>query len=359
MMTFNARGTKFSIPKSLLKRHPDTLLNSVCLYNNIPMDKINDGIFVDIDPSNISMIIDLYHHCDLSELKFRSIFQYMDIKFLGFDVEYDKIFPHMSEPLIYNDPEITQSIDEKIVYINIHTSDNNVITIHKYITDGWIECHLKSIILGQIDDYMIGHNENGGIDVWIGLNTFRTHCILSILRDGLNYYYYDYPLKYVENMCNISCEFDMDRITENIKIEDAYCGMFEYYRGDDYICIYDNYYIEDGSYYNLDYRYQKLNYNCEKGKEIPRIVAIVDNNLKLSNIEMEKVMTNVNALGDCYKKIAKSVTDIKNAMIYNRHISNINNKTVHENLIDHKLLYHFGLLNDDIKKQLDDRTQIN
>lgn len=370
MITFNARGTKFSIPKSLLKKYPDTLLNNICIHDNIPVDMINGGIFVDINPSNISAITDIYHYHNLNEFRIKSISQYMDLRFVGFDVEYNKILPYMTEPISCDnlgshDPTTTQLIDEKIICINIHTLENNVISIHKNITYDWIECHFKSIILGKIDDYIIDHTDNT-IDVWIGLNAFKTHYLLSILRDGLNYYYYDYPLKYIDNMDNISCDFNTDDITSIIKHDYAenpiyIHGCNEYIDNNVYIdkSEHDDYFIKFGSFSFMGKSlYHKLKDNRSRDCDISHIVALTDYNFELSNTEIKNIINNVNTLGNNHKKITKCVIDLKNLIAYNRHIFNVNDDEIHKYHITDKLLYFFGLLNDNIKKQLDERIQL-
>lgn len=345
MITFNARGTKFSMPKSLLKNYPDTLLNNICAYDNIPVDMLNDGIFIDINPSNISTIVDIYHCREMCNLDIESIMQYMDLKFIGFDVKYHKLLPYMTEPIVHHDVKFNSFCNgtkSTYAFTNIHTIDNNIITISNNVISGWIDCKFKSIVEGYIEDYVISDSGNC-IDVWIGLNAFKTHYMLSVLRDGLNYYYYDYPFTYNKKINDIST--GLRSFTDMEKID--------FFDSGDYNIDGDS---ADSSNVNyLDHKYHYLASACRKDCEIEQMIEVTDINLKLNHEEMSSIIYNIDTLRADQVDINKNISALKKAIDYNIHISNINNQSISEHFIDQKLLYFYGLLDDDSKKQLDSR----
>ena len=347
IITFSARGTRFSLPKLLLKKYPDTLLNNMCTYDSIPVDKFDGDIFIDINPLNIQTIIDIYHYGNLDDINIRSVLQYMDLKYIGFDVKYDKISEYMQEPLNYSGME-DNKVKYDYRYTNIHTADNNIIVVNSCIYDGWIDCKFKSIVVGHIEDYLINKYDDH-IDIWIGLNTFKTHYMLSILRDGLNYYYYDYPLQYNDKINDIPCDFK--NIEDNEKIN--FFDKGDYYesgiRGDYGVigasgCFFGKRIVD------MNYKYHIL--DCEHVynniDNIKRTIKAIDINFKLNHKEVANIINNT-------KKICKSISAIKNAVSYNQYILNISKQDFNEYFISNKQLYFYGILNDELKKQLDNR----
>ena len=54
IIKFSARGTDFSIPKKLLENFPESMLCIISNTNeNIPINKINECIYVDINTFSI------------------------------------------------------------------------------------------------------------------------------------------------------------------------------------------------------------------------------------------------------------------------------------------------------------------
>lgn len=321
IITFNARGTNFSIPKLLLKKYPDTLLHNICNYDSIPVDKINSDIFIDINPSSISTVIDLYHRGNVEKLYIQSISLYMDLKFLGFDVKYNEMLPYKMNPIIFDNCESdTPKINVNFEYTRIHTTDSNVIIIDNNTLNNWMNCKFKLIAIGHYEDYIIGKNTNY-IDVWIGLNTFKTHYMLSILRDGLNWYYYDYPLTYNNDVNNIG-NFNCKNIEDEKHKKNYTIGSPHGPRGD--------------------------HNDCEISKVVRTCYQKFDN-------EVEKIMCYIDIINSNHIGIFNFTKKLQDMINYNQYIFNINNKAISEYIIDDELLNFYGLLNDDIKNQLNDR----
>ena len=322
IITFSARGTKFIIPKILLKKYPDILLNNLCDDIGIPIDKINNSIIIDINPSTISILADLYYYGDATDqLKACSISEYMDLKFLGFDVKYDKLLPHMIEPIIcsHNAEETCQST-YKLNYVNIHTIDNNIIVVDRNIINSWENCKFKSIICGFHDEYIIDKHDDH-IDVSVGLNLFKTHYILSIMRDGLNYYYYDYPLVYnLDIFENIIKPISIDNIyVDNTNIE--FCDWL--------------------ARYSLPYRSNSI------------YIA------GASTIGIDDIANGVSVLKKNQDNIVRAIDTLKNIIGYNYKILNIENSKISEYMIDHKVLRFYGILGDYKQHQLATRPMDN
>lgn len=343
LITFSARGTKIFIPKALLKKYPDTLLCNICNYDNIPTDKINNEIFIDINPANISTVVKLYHNSEIEEIDINSISLYMDLKYLGFMVEYHKILPYMNDPVNYSTEVETLEINN-LEYVNIHTIENDIIIVDINTINNWIDCKFKSIIVGKYTDYIIDQ-KNDYLDIWIGLNTFKTHYILSILRDGLNWYYYDYPLTYNKNVNNIVNNYKCQNIEGSDEIE--FYGSGDYY-------FQNNIDREKNTSY-LKERYHKLRYACRNDSECDDIISTVDINFKLNKKKIKNIMNNIDIVDANQNQILNIVKELEGAMNYNQYVFDINNKNISEYVIDHKILYFYGLLNDDVKMQLENR----
>lgn len=74
-------------------------------------------------------------------------------------------------------------------YSRVHTTDNKIILvdISQLDQDNWNV--LCSILSGIMNDYIIDKNDIH-LDVWIGMTSKFLHILLSIIRDGLNWYYH-------------------------------------------------------------------------------------------------------------------------------------------------------------------------
>lgn len=56
MVKFSARGKELEIPKYLLDKYPNSLPSLLCNRNDIPVAKINEAIYLDVDPKHIESI---------------------------------------------------------------------------------------------------------------------------------------------------------------------------------------------------------------------------------------------------------------------------------------------------------------
>ncbi len=188
LVNFSARGTKFQIPRQILENKPESLLYVLSNDIDIPIDKIDECIYVDVNPIHIKSIIDYYVMDILPNIK-KDIFLYMDLKYLSLIDDFKKDVPeitlNMKFPIIY-DTIRNHSIVQK--WCRIHTIDNNIIIVDlsTFNQNGWNK--LSSIIFGFDEKYLI-HESEEYLDVWIGIEKEFVNIILSIVRDGLNWYY--------------------------------------------------------------------------------------------------------------------------------------------------------------------------
>lgn len=203
MIKFNARGTFFSIPKYLLEKKPETLLcvlASTELNASIPIDSIQESIYIDVDPKYIDDIVDYYDlHSNvddrehINDLYGRDIYMYMDMVYLGFvdigDRDNIKKFKHY--PLVTTKIDCTEkhnSIPEKSYELcDIHTSDNKIIPVNLlyYVDTNNV---LVQILHGQHEEHIL-YKKDKTVGVWLGIPETYLHPILSIIRDGIVYYY--------------------------------------------------------------------------------------------------------------------------------------------------------------------------
>lgn len=195
MINFNARGTKFMLPKNLLNKKPNSLL-SVLSNTNLPIDDLDKSIYVNIDPNHIENIVDFYM-LDLVPNMENDIFLYMDFKYIGLIDETIKKCPHipshMEFPLIFEnicDSSLPKTnIMQK--YCRIHTVDDHLIIVNLSECTCNTNYKLSSILFGFDENYLINKSDEF-IDVWIGQNKNIVNNILSIYRDEINWYYYHF-----------------------------------------------------------------------------------------------------------------------------------------------------------------------
>lgn len=190
LQKFSARGIEFIIPNIFLKNHPDSLM---CMLGNpkfdIPIDKINDAIFLDIDPCNIELVTDIYNDADILADIDLDIFQYMDLKYLNL-VNHETTAKFVEEKLDCDDQQnniINSTINNGYKYCNIHTLDSKIILLDLEFYKSCNNSLMKSILFGEKGEYIIGSTEKF-VDVWFGNTFVDTNKIISILRDGINYY---------------------------------------------------------------------------------------------------------------------------------------------------------------------------
>lgn len=183
MIKYSARGTEFTISKKLLQKYPDSLMSILeNNSNNIHKDKLNDCLFIDVNPNSIKYIVEYYNFGTYSNSG--NLFITMDLNYLGFNVD-SKTSQCVMDPIIY-DEQINNEKQECITtwnniggIINIRTTNNKIITIYKNHNE-----HFKKfidMITINITDVII----NCHIDAPDNI----THMILSVIRDGYNIYY--------------------------------------------------------------------------------------------------------------------------------------------------------------------------
>lgn len=196
LISFSARGTEFKLPQEILKKYPESLLH-ILSQSNLPVDKIDSCIYIDIDPIHINTIID-YYMMDIPighGIEKNNIFMNMDMLYLNLknessiDVRYN-----MRLPIIYNDNKNVEYQNVTQKWCKIHTRDNQTILVDLSPYRNRRKNKFLSAIFG-IDEEGVMNISNDVIDVWIGLPTFVINNLISVLRDGFNWYY-----GYLENI---------------------------------------------------------------------------------------------------------------------------------------------------------------
>lgn len=102
-------------------------------------------------------------------------------------------------------------------------------------------------------------------------------------------------------------------------------------------------------------KYHKLERVCEKECEVHDVIGAVDINSKLNKKEMKIIMNNIDTLSKNQHDIKNMIDTMNNTVKYNNYIFDINSKIISEYIISHKILYFYGLLDENIKSQLDSR----
>lgn len=189
---FCARGHNFVIPEFVLNKYPNTLLYTLST-SSFPLDKFDDHMYIDIDPDYIDIVVDYYYFGKDYVDKFylnNDIFEHhhflkMDLGYLGIIDNYcmDDI-PTMEYPVIYLKDNIQINSNHK--YCKIHTRDNYIVTI--ILNNSWNNSKMKSILFGMYKEYIIKESSDY-IDIWIELDKKYINKILSIMRDGIHFYY--------------------------------------------------------------------------------------------------------------------------------------------------------------------------
>ena len=197
IIKFSARGTEFSIPKKMLENYPESMLyiiSNTC--DQMPVDKIDECIYIDVNTFSIDTIIDYYSLRGI--MSNYDMYTCMDLKYLGINVNTMNalhIVPDcMMVPIIYNEENDANNILSKYItrykYCRLHTSNNRIIIID---ISSYSNRNIKIFESIIYTDPHEDTNETLFFDAWIGLNDRIVNIIMSILRDGLNMYY-----KYLE-----------------------------------------------------------------------------------------------------------------------------------------------------------------
>lgn len=226
MVNFNVRGTQFNIPVNILQKKPDSLL--YMLYaTKLSVDKIDCSIYIDINPEHFCDVIN-YYNLDMYPDMQNNPYLYMDLNYLGLICDTHKnvscIPFYMKQPLknCYN-----QQIIKQQKKCNIHTIDNEVIVVDLMSYNTTIYCNkdcneFTKIIFGMKQENIISISEEY-IDVWIGVDKKIINNILSIIRDGI-YWYYEFLVRHESHYNKIVikylfyfgiCDIDVQNILIN------------------------------------------------------------------------------------------------------------------------------------------------
>lgn len=189
MIKFSARGKEFRISKKSLEKYPESML---CILsdpsNNVPIDEINGSIYIDINPFSVNSIID-YYNLDKSVVEISNIYTVMDMKYLGMNVEYiHDVSPFMAHPIIYSKDVVYDAQKPTCIarYYKIHTANDKMIIIDTLLYNAKYLNILDSMI--HFDE--INNSESPMIiDVYVGVTDTIMNIMLTIMRDGLNWYY--------------------------------------------------------------------------------------------------------------------------------------------------------------------------
>ncbi len=241
LINFNARGTKFRIPFSLLEKKQHTLpyiLAKSMIDQTFVVDQLDDSIYLNICPDYIAKVIDFYDlYSDSLNKDFfkeceQNIYLYMDMMYLGILNEENnqkiKTFkPNSLPPKKKLDIEV--EINHK--YSRVHTTDNKIILvdISQLDQDNWNV--LCSILSGIMNDYIIDKN-NIHLDVWIGMASKFLHILLSIIRDGLNWYYHyieqtELEIIFDNDLHKYEYNYDYESPPDNIVWRYDYCNNLD------------------------------------------------------------------------------------------------------------------------------------
>lgn len=202
LQKFNIRGTIIEIPLLLLKRKPESLLYMLSNPSfDAPIDKINDAIYVDIDPNNIEIIVDCYNNIYLQNDDM-NIFQYMDLKYLNL-IDNTTFFD--TSMMNTNDQNsVISDITCDYKYCIIRTFDRKTILLDLTMYKGRNDNIMKSILFGKNEEYVINiDQEKKSVCVWIGMTEIYINKIISIIRDGIEWYY-PYLTSNMNNLIDVS-----------------------------------------------------------------------------------------------------------------------------------------------------------
>lgn len=327
LIYFNARGTIFSIPASLLNKYPKSLLYKFC--NCESNDIINGGIYVDVNPSCIEYIIDYYNSINYC-LDVIDVFLKIDMNYLGISLENINI-PYIMTLPIFKNKNI--SIDETVKhkYCNVHTTDNKIIIVNMSLFNNDTN-YLKLILSGHFEDYVIYKNETQ-LDVWIGVSEKYMNKLLSIIRDGINWYYL-----YLTNsnifFNNIEQLYNNNANIINLDFKKIYAI--------------DNLTTE----YDVRNYYQQNDDNLSDRSDENSVVRLIDNLMldlySYFTIIKKNINNILNHVNKSFKKIEKWIIRTNNFL---QNLEKQNNNA-DDNYKLYLYLKHFGILNDNIEKQL-------
>lgn len=230
IIEFSARGTNFSLPKKLLDKYPETMLSMLDSNVDIPIDKIDDNIYVDINPNSIGPIIDYYN---LGKCEVEDFYTLMDFRYLGLENITNNL-PYSSKEsckkndvIVSNNGELNTDIS-KYKYCRIHTADCKIIIIS-----------IMSYDINNLDvlSSMLLITENNSdttdtyVDAWIGMSERIVNIILSIIRDGIISYYRYLTYDHLHNRNIILDEYQKisDSVFFDIDVDEKDIGDIDKY----------------------------------------------------------------------------------------------------------------------------------
>lgn len=181
VIKFNSRGTIFSLPKSKLEKYPHTLLNLLTNNIGIPVDKINEAIYIDVSPLCIKHIINYYN---IGKYNTDDYFVLMDLRYLNLHDEPNKLPFNYALHDYKNEPSnVILNELSKYKYCRIHTADNKIIFVSLGSYD--------DILIEKLDKMFYVKNQDfiDCVDGYVCISEKIMNIILSIMRDGINSYY--------------------------------------------------------------------------------------------------------------------------------------------------------------------------
>lgn len=178
IIEFSARGHAFSLSKELLKRYPQSLLYMLSEQKDVPIDMIDDTIYVDINPFSINCIVD-YHN--IHDYNIDDFYTLMDFRYIGLDDFRDiELEPKKPVKLTEKTNDI-MDIDVSKPY-KVHTSDSKTLQIYL----GSLDRNNLNAISKMMH---IIKNDTNHIYAWTSMTERMFNILLSIMRDGISDYY--------------------------------------------------------------------------------------------------------------------------------------------------------------------------
>lgn len=220
IVKFCARGTNFVLPNILLNKYPETMLSMLSNNMDIPIDKIDGSIYVDISPYSINYVID-YYNLDKCEVK--DFYTLMDFKYLGLE-NYTYSLPFSYAMSNINNCEIASygigsTVDiSKYKYCRIHTADCKIIVISVMLY-GTNNLNALSSMLHIFTQDDVDRTDLY-TDARIGVSERITNILLSIIRDGVMSYYGYLTYNYLQNNNSVFCEYKIN--SDSIHVDATY-----------------------------------------------------------------------------------------------------------------------------------------
>mgnify|MGYP001059172673 CR=1 FL=1 len=183
MIKFTARGFEFVCAKKLLcDKWKNNLLKDFVTNSTIQLDKVDDSIYVDINPNNINVIFDYMAFENYK--KDIDLCTERDLIYLGLLNENSEEWKLQSLSESINCVDYDYDIAE-LFFIN--TRDSKKIILNKSTINLWPNCKFRDIIIGKYSDYLVEKSDNS-VTTWLNINYDLCNILLCMLRDGINCY---------------------------------------------------------------------------------------------------------------------------------------------------------------------------